>query len=199
MLQVVTQDKWPIDAGPYGHCHPQSYFMFTSAAHPFESTVGTLHSFNIMLLPAQTTPMTLLYAGELMKETNLKLQVFHNGLRQASRQCRHREVPIRRCLFHPTSIVSYSCVNCYTCPHDNSHCWSFYILPTLQRFLSPALLLPPLKLLNLILDVWREVLRIGGCRPRAWGELPLNKMASIISLCGSGWLGKRVRLRQRFS
>ena len=105
--------------------------MFTSAAHPFESTVGTLHSFNIMLLPAQTTPMTLLYAGELMKETNLKLQVFHNGLQQASRQCRHREVPITTVSVpsHPTSIVSYSCVNCYTCPYDNS--W-------LKKFLHSA-------------------------------------------------------------
>jgi len=68
--------------------------MFTSAAHSFESIVGTLHSFNVMLLPAHTTPMTLLYAGELMKKTNLKLQVLHNGLRQASRQCRHRNAPI---------------------------------------------------------------------------------------------------------
>ena len=41
--------------------------MFTSAAHPFES-MGTLHSFNVMLLPAHTTPMTLLYAGEVMKK-----------------------------------------------------------------------------------------------------------------------------------
>jgi len=40
--------------------------MFTSAAYSFESVVGTLHSFNVMLLPAHTTPMTLLYVGELM-------------------------------------------------------------------------------------------------------------------------------------
>jgi len=75
MLQVVTQDKWPIDVGLYGHCHRQSYFMFTSAAHSFESTVGTLHSLNVTLLPTQTTPMTLLYAGEPMKKTNSKLSV----------------------------------------------------------------------------------------------------------------------------
>jgi len=60
--------------------------MFTSAAHPFESTVRTLHSFNVTLLPAQTTPMILLYAGEPMKKTNSNFQVFHNGLRQVSRQ-----------------------------------------------------------------------------------------------------------------
>jgi len=47
--------------------------MFTSAAHPFESTVGTLHSFNVMLLPTQTTPMILLYAGEPMKKNEYKL------------------------------------------------------------------------------------------------------------------------------
>jgi len=59
--------------------------MFTSAAHPFESTVGTLHSLNVTLLPAHTTPMTLLYAGEPPKKPNSKLQVFRttNSSRRA--------------------------------------------------------------------------------------------------------------------
>jgi len=69
MLQVVTQDKWSIDVELYGHCHRQIYSKFTSAAHPFQSTVGTLH-------PVHTTPMILLYAGEPMKKTNLRLQLF---------------------------------------------------------------------------------------------------------------------------
>ena len=77
MLQVVTQDKCPVDAGLYAHCHCQSYSMFTPAAHPFKSGVGI----NTSLFECYITSCTdHTYDTPLCRrtdeKTNSKLQVF---------------------------------------------------------------------------------------------------------------------------
>jgi len=81
------------------------------------------------------------------EKTKSNFQVFHNGLRQVSRQCRHREVPITM-VSVPSHVYSLviPCVNCYTCPYDNSWLKKFLHSACRGFFLTPAWLLPPLKL-----------------------------------------------------